>query len=135
MATGKSVPGVYQKLGVDPVIHGAGTTTRYSGSLMRPETIEAMREASQAFVNIGELNQAAGEAIARMVGAEAAFITAGAAAGLVLQAAACIAGGDPAKIVRLPDTTGMKNELIIQRAHRFGYDQAFRTAGGVQYQN
>ena len=55
----------------------------------------------------------------------------GAAAGLVLQAAACIAGDDPAKITRLPDTTGMKNELIIQRAHRFMYDQTLRLVGGV----
>jgi L-seryl-tRNA(Ser) seleniumtransferase len=89
-----------------------------------------MREASQTFVNIDELNQAAGEAVARMLGAEAALVTGGAAAGLVLQAAACIAGDDPAKIAQLPDTTGMKNELIIQRAHRFPYDQVFRVAGG-----
>ncbi|MGQ4807313.1 D-glucosaminate-6-phosphate ammonia lyase [Candidatus Entotheonellaceae bacterium PAL068K] len=125
------IPGVYQKLGVKPIIHGAGTTTRYGGSLMRPETIEAMREASQAFVNVDELNEAAGEAIARLLGAEAALVTAGAASGLVLQAAACIAGDDPAKIAQLPDSTGMKNELIIQCAHRFMYDQMFRVAGGV----
>jgi len=52
MPTGKPIPSIYQKLGVRPVIHGAGTTTRYGGSLMRPETIAAMQEASQAFVNI-----------------------------------------------------------------------------------
>jgi uncharacterized pyridoxal phosphate-dependent enzyme len=131
MASARPVPAVYQKLGVKPIIHGAGTTTRYSGSLLRPEVLEAMREASQVYVNIDELNAAAGEAIARMIGAEAALVTGGAAAGLVLQAAACIAGDDPAKITRLPDTTGMKNELIIQRTHRFTYDQAFRVAGGV----
>jgi D-glucosaminate-6-phosphate ammonia-lyase len=131
MPTAKPVPAVYQKLGVKPIIHGAGTTTRYSGSLLRPEVLEAMREASQVYVNIDELNAAAGEAIARMIGAEAALVTGGAAAGLVLQAAACIAGDDPAKITRLPETTGMKNELIIQRIHRFTYDQAFRIAGGV----
>ena len=131
MLTTRPVPAIYQKLGVKPIIHGAGTTTRYSGSLLRPEVLEAMREASRVFVNIDELNEAAGEAIARMIGAEAAFVTAGAAAGLVLQAAACITGDDPAKIIRLPDTTGMKHQLIIQRAHRFTYDQAFRQAGGV----
>jgi D-glucosaminate-6-phosphate ammonia-lyase len=131
MSIARPVPDVYQKLGVKPIIHGAGTTTRYSGSLLRPEVIEVMREASQAYVNIDELNDAAGEAIARMIGAEAALVTGGAAAGLVLQAAACIAGDDPAKITRLPDTTGMKNELIIQRMHRFTYDQAFCLAGGV----
>jgi L-seryl-tRNA(Ser) seleniumtransferase len=66
-----------------------------------------------------------------MLGAEAAFVTAGASSGLILQAAACIAGADPAKITRLPDTTGMRNEIVIQRAHRFAYDQAYRVAGGV----
>jgi D-glucosaminate-6-phosphate ammonia-lyase len=131
MPTTRPVPDVYQKLGVKPIIHGAGTTTRYSGSLLRPEVLEAMREASQVYVNIDELNDAAGEAIARLIGAEAALVTGGAAAGLVLQAAACIAGDDPARITRLPDTTGMKNELIIQRTHRFMYDQALRIAGGV----
>ena len=90
-----------------------------------------MREASRALVNLDELNEAAGAAIARMLGAEAAFVTAGASAGLILQAAACIAGADPAKITRLPDTRGMRNEIVIQRAHRFAYDQAYRVAGGV----
>lgn len=122
---------LYDRLGVRRVIHGAGTTTRYGGSLLRPEALEAMREASQTLVNLDELNAAAGAAIARMLGAEAAFVTAGASSGLVLQAAACIAGDDPAKITRLPETTGMRNEIVIQRAHRFAYDQAYRVAGGV----
>lgn len=123
--------GVYEKLGVRPVIHGAGTTTRYGGSIMRPETIEVMREAAQRLVNIDELNEAAGAAIARMLGAPAALVTAGSTAGLVLQAAACMTGDDPAKITRLPDTTGMRREFVIQRAHRFSYDQAYRVPGGV----
>ena len=58
-------------------------------------------------------------------------MSAGASSGLILQAAACIAGTDPAKITRLPDTRGMRNEIVIQRAHRFAYDQAYRVAGGV----
>jgi L-seryl-tRNA(Ser) seleniumtransferase len=124
-------PAIYRKLGVRRVIHASGTTTRYGGSLLRPEALETMREASQALVNIDELNAAAGAAIARMLDAEAAFVTAGASAGLILQAAACIAGDDPAKITRLPDTRGMRNEIVIQRAHRFAYDQAYRVAGGV----
>ena len=131
MPTDKPVPHVYQKLGVAPVIHGAGTTTRYGGSLMRPETIAAMQEAAQTFVNIDEVNAAAGEAIARMLGAEAALVTGGAASGLVLQAAACIAGDDPAKMARLPDGSGMKHEIVIQRTHRFMYDQALRIGGAA----
>ena len=118
MTIARSVPDVYAKLGVRPVIHGAGTTTRYGGSLMRPETIEAMREAAQVLVNLDELNEAAGAAIARMLGAEAALVTAGSTAGLVLQAAACITGDNPAHIARLPDVTGLRHEFIIQRTHR-----------------
>jgi len=127
----RPVPAIYQRLGVRPIIHASGTTTRYGGSLLRPEALEAMREASHALVNIDELNDAAGAAIARMLGAQAAFVTAGASSGLILQAAACIAGDDPAKIARLPDTRGMRNEIVIQRAHRFAYDQTYRVAGGV----
>lgn len=123
--------GIYERLGVRRVIHGSGTTTRYGGSMLRPEVLETMREASRTLVNLDELNAAAGAAIARMIGAEGAFVSAGASSGLILQAAAVIAGDDPARITRLPDTTGMKNELIIQRAHRFAYDQAYRVAGGV----
>ena len=127
----KPMPEVYRRLGVQRVIHGAGTTTRYGGTMLRPEVLETMREASTALVNLDELNEAAGAAVARMLGAEAAFVTAGASAGLILQAAACIAGDDPAKITRLPDTRGLRNEIVIQRAHRFAYDQAYRVAGGV----
>jgi D-glucosaminate-6-phosphate ammonia-lyase len=123
--------GIYERLGVRRVIHGSGTTTRYGGSMLRPEVLDAMREASQMLVNLDELNAAAGAEIARMLGAEAAFVTAGASSGLILQAAACIAGDDPAKITRLPDTRGMRNEIVIQRAHRFAYDQAYRVPGGV----
>ena len=122
---------IYRRLGVRPVIHGSGTTTRYGGSRLRPEALAAMREASTTLVNLDELNEAAGAAIARLLGAEAAFVSAGASAGLLLQAAACIAGTDPAKITRLPDTRGMRNEIVIQRAHRFAYDQAYRVAGAV----
>ena len=123
--------GIYERLGVRRVIHASGTTTRYGGSLLRPEALEAMREASHTLVNLDELNAAAGAAIARMLGADAAFVTAGASSGLILQAAACIAGDDPSRITRLPDTRGMQNEIVIQRAHRFAYDQAYRVAGGV----
>src|SRR5215510_263321 len=131
MSIAPPLPAVYTRLGVRRVIHGAGTTTRYGGSLMRPEVIDAMREAGRALVNIDELNEAAGAAIAKMLGVEAALVTAGSAAGLVLQAAACITGDDPARIAQLPDVTGLRHEFVIQRAHRFSYDQCFRVPGGV----
>src|ERR1700746_2864145 len=107
MTIAKSVPSVYAKLGVRPVIHASGTTTRYGGSRMRPETIEGMRGGSQVLVHIDALDAAAGAVIAKMIGAEAALVTAGSAAGLVLQAAACITGDDPARIAPLPDVTGL----------------------------
>src|SRR5439155_722105 len=91
---------------------------------------EQSRALRQALILNGvDVNGA--RALARMLGAEAAFVTAGASSGLILQAAACIAGDDPAKITRLPDTSGMRNEIVIQRAHRFAYDQAYRVAGGT----
>ena len=97
---------------------------------MPPAVVNAMEDASRWFVDMHELNQKAGEVIAKFTGAEAGLVTAGSAAGMVLEAAACIAGTDPAKIDKLPDTTGMKNEIIIHRAHRVNYDHNFRAAGG-----
>src|SRR5262249_43855723 len=131
MTIGKAVPSVYAKLGVRPVIHASGTTTRYGGSRMRSETIEAMREAAQALVSIDELNEAAGAAIARMLGAEAALVMAGSAAGLVLQAGAGIAGGGPPPVRRLAGRAGTRPAVRVQRAHRFSYDQSFRVPVGV----
>ncbi len=120
---------IYRSLGVRPIINATGTTTLYGGTKTRPEALQAMVEAARILVNVDELNLEAGKAIAELTGAEAGLVTNGAAAGLVLQAAACIAGSDPKKMARLPDTEGMKNEFIIQRCHRFPYDQAYRAAG------
>ena len=120
---------LYRSLGVRPIINAAGTTTLFGGTRTRPESLEAMAKAARVLVNLDELNLHAGKVIAEMTGAEAGLVTNGAAAGLVLQAAACIAGSDMEKMARLPDTEGMKNEFIIQRCHRFPYDQAYRLAG------
>ena len=121
---------IYQQLGVTPVIHASGSLTRLGGTRTRPEVLEVMVEAARVLVDLGELNEKAGQVIARLTGAEAGFVCSGAAGGLVLQAAACIAGSDPVKMHRLPDSEGMKNEIIIQNIHRFQYDQAYRAAGG-----
>ena len=96
---------------------------------MSPVVIRAMREAAESFVRIEDLQEAAGRVIAEITGAEAGYVTSGAAAGLTLGMAACMAGLDPLKMNRLPDTEGMKNEVIIQRAHRNDYDHALRAAG------
>lgn len=120
---------VYRELGVRPLINAAGTYTMLGGSLLRPEALEAMQSAARQFINIVELHQAVGKRIAERVGCEAALVTAGAASALTLATAACVAGKDPEKIRRLPDTAGMKNEVIIQKAHRYGYDHAVRNVG------
>jgi len=124
-----SAENIYQFLGVKSVISATGTVTAYGGSRLRPEVIDAMNKASQTMVNIDELNMAAGKVIAHHTGAEAGLVTSGAAGGLVLQAAAVVAGTDPVNMSRLPDTTGMKNEIIIHKSQRFPYDQCYLSVG------
>ena len=120
---------VYEKLGVQSLINGVGTVTRYGGSIMPLEVVEAMAEAARSYVDLDELQRKAGEVVARCTGAEAGYVCAGAAAGLVLGTAACVAGSDPAKIRRLPDTTGMKNEVVMFKSQRNGYDHSIRSVG------
>jgi L-seryl-tRNA(Ser) seleniumtransferase len=120
---------VYEELGVRPVINAAGTLTRLGGLPLPEAVVRAMAEASTACVAMEELEEAAGRVIAEATGAEAGFVTAGAAAGLTLSAAACLAGMDVARMDRLPDTTGMPNEIVVHRAHRTSYDHAVRAAG------
>ncbi len=120
---------IYQRLGVAPIINAAGSITRLGGSRTRPETLELMSQAARVMVNIDDLNRAAGKELARLTGAEAGFVCCGAAGGLVLQAAAVIAGNDPVKMRQLPDTDGLRNEIVIHTMHRFPYDQAYRAAG------
>ena len=122
---------VYARLGVRPIVNARGMNTMASGSLMPKPVLDAMSEAATAFVDMAELNARAGVHIARLVGVEGAHVTSGSAGGLLLAAAACITGSDPERISRLPDTTGMRNEIVIQRCDRIQYDQALRTAGAV----
>jgi len=120
---------VYRSRGVHPIINAAGTVTKLGGSRTRPEAIETMAEASETLVDMADLNAQAGKIVAEITGAEAGFVCNGSASGLILQAAAVLAGNNPAKMQRLPDTDSMKNEIIIQTAHRFPYDQSYRVAG------
>jgi uncharacterized pyridoxal phosphate-dependent enzyme len=123
--------GIYEDLGIEPIINAGGTLTTLGGSLMLPEVVEAMAQASRAFVPMHELHLAAGRRIAEWTGVEAAHVCAGAAAGIALMAAACMAGADADRIRQLPDTTGIKSRFVVQRNHRHGYDQALRVAGGT----
>lgn len=122
--------GVYEDLGVKPIINATGVFTRLSGCLMAPEVVRAMVEASKQFVCIEELQYAAGKVIAEITGAHAGYVCTGAYAGIVLSIAACITGLDPEKMNRLPNTEGMKNEVIMEKAHRNSYDHAVEIAGG-----
>lgn len=120
---------IYDKLGIKKLINAEGTLTSLGGSVMDPAVMDAMTEASRYFVDLNELLEKSGEYVANLLGLEAAYITSGAAAGLTLSTAACITGTDPAKIRQLPDLQGLKNEVLIQKSHRNGYDHAVRQAG------
>jgi len=119
----------YADLGVRPVINAWGTVTVMGGSTMPAEVLAAMAEAGRHYVPIHELQEAAGQYIAKCLGVEGAFISAGAAAGMALAAAACMAGTDPAHRAQLPNTEGLKNEIVVFRSMRSNYDQGFRVAG------
>jgi D-glucosaminate-6-phosphate ammonia-lyase len=121
--------GVYADLGLTPVINVAGTATRVGGPLMHPAAVAAMAEAARACVPLDQLEGAASTVISEVTGAEAGYVTAGAAAGLTLGAAACLTGLDLAKMERLPDTGGMPNEIVVCREQRNGYDHSLRAAG------
>jgi D-glucosaminate-6-phosphate ammonia-lyase len=120
---------VYTRLGVRPLINGVGTVTVLGGSLMPPEVLQAMNEAAQHFVNIPELQKKAGARIAELIGVPAAMVTAGAASGITVGTAACVTLGDSQKIQRLPDTAGMKNEVIVQKSHHSGYEAQILVVG------
>jgi D-glucosaminate-6-phosphate ammonia-lyase len=123
------VASIYEELGVQPFINAAGAYTNFGGALMRQEVLEAMQEASRQSLSITELQDAVGKRISAMLNCESALVTAGCASSLALATAACVAGKDPDKIRRLPETSGMKNEVILQKAHRFDYDHAIRNVG------
>jgi len=122
-------PSVYDRLGVRTRINAKGTYTFLTGSLMPPEVSQAMEEASHHYVWLPELHEAVGKKLAEMLGVEAAMVTSGAAGAIMLGTAACVAGKDPEKIKQLPDITGMKSEVIIQKTHRNAFDHAIRNVG------
>jgi len=119
---------VYSRLGVKTIINCRGTWTYLSGSLQFPEVHEAQAEAGRYFVNMVELQRAVGRRLAELTGAESGLITSGAAGAMAVATAACMAGADPKKIWQLPDTTGMKNEVVMVGG-RSAFDSAIRLAG------
>ena len=120
---------IYERLGVATIINAKGPATRLSGGILPDAVAQAMLEASQACVDMAELQACASQVIARVTGAEAGYVTSGAAAGLLLGTAACVTGLDPGRMGRLPDTRGMRNQVVVVRSQRNFYDHAIRGAG------
>jgi L-seryl-tRNA(Ser) seleniumtransferase len=129
MAKGVDATDIAGWLQLVPVINAAGTVTRLGASPIDADVIAAMAAASQLSVDMAELQARASRIISQCTGAEAGIVTAGAMAGLLAGAAACIAGLDPIKMAKLPDTDGMRNEFIVARSHRNSYDHGVRAAG------
>jgi len=119
----------FKELGVRPLINAAGSYTFLTASLMPPESVQAWEYGTKHYVRLDDLHNAVGRRIAEMLGAEGALVSAGAASALTLGTAACLTGKNAEFIQRLPDTTGMKSEYIIQKSHHFGYEHAVRNCG------
>jgi L-seryl-tRNA(Ser) seleniumtransferase len=119
----------FRELGVRPFINAAGTYTAMTASLMPPEVMAAINYASTQYVMLDELHDRVGQRVATLLRCEAAMVTSGAASALTLGTAGVLTGTDRQKTVDLPDLSGMKSEVIIQKAHRFGYEHAVRNCG------
>ncbi len=121
---------VYKELGVKTYINAWDTMSIIGGSRMEQPTLDAMREAAHEFVELAQLQRRVGEELARLTHNEAAYITCGASAGILLSSAVCMAGGaNQALLKQLPDTTGMKNEILVMAGHRNSYDFAIKVSG------
>ena len=127
--TGDGDSNIYARLGARPVINAGGNTTVWGGSTPSPAVMRAMEEAGSSFVEMQEILETSGARIADLLGVEAAYITAGCYAALVLSTAACLTGNDPEKAAQLPDTSGLKDEIILQEKQRYGYDRAYTMPG------
>jgi uncharacterized pyridoxal phosphate-dependent enzyme len=120
---------IYERLGVRRVVNASTTYTALGGSLMPPEVLQAMCSAAGGFVDMHELHLAAGRRLAELTRNEAAYVTAGCAAALVLATLACRTGGDPRVIARMPHAPDLPDEVVMHTAHRMPYDPALRLAG------
>jgi len=119
----------FKEIGVKPFINAAAAYSTLGGRNMWPEVVAAMDYARERNVIMKELQDAVGKRIASLIGCEAAMVTGGACSAMTLGTAACLTGTDQEAITRIPNLTGMKNEVIIQKAHRNVYDHAVRNCG------
>ena len=123
-------PNIFQSIGVEPIINCRGTFTIIGGSIERPEVRAAMEAASKDFVQYDELADGVGKRLAEITGAEWGMVSSGCAAGMKHITAACVTGGNPEKLVRIPDLAGFnKTEVVIPRPSRNVYDHAIRNIG------
>jgi len=122
---------IFKKLDLKPGINAWGTVTKLGGTRLAPEVTQAMTEAAVSFIPMHEFHKKAGEYTAGLLGVEACCITCGAAAGLAISSAACMTRGERSKVLQLPDTTGMSNEILMLKSHRILYDQALSLSGAV----
>ena len=122
-------PDIYSLFGVKPFINCTSTYTINGGSAMLPEVIEAMNSAAFYPVNFDELMEAAGKRLSELLQVESAMVSSGTAGAMTCATLACVAGGDPEKMQQLPDTTGIKNEVVVPRWSRSVYDHAVRSTG------
>lgn len=121
---------IYRAIGVEPIINCRGTFTIIGGSVERPEVLAAYKQASRHFVQYDELAEGVGRRLAEITGAEWGMIPAGCAAGIKHVTAACVTGGNPEKLIRIPDLRGMdKTQVIMPRYARNAYDHAVRNIG------
>jgi uncharacterized pyridoxal phosphate-dependent enzyme len=118
------------ELGVEKLVNGYGSVATIGGTIVSDDVIDAMKEVSKSFVVMEELHKAAGEHISSKIGAEAAYITSGAGAGIVLSVAACITRGNTEAMLHLPDTDHSASEVLIQKLHRSTFDYLATLAGG-----
>ena len=131
-APGPLTPGpeIYQSIGVEPVINCRGTFTIIGGSVELPEVRAAMDAATQYFAQLDEIADAVGRRLAELTHAEWGMVSSGCAAGLKHVTAACVTGGNPEKLIRIPDLTGMdRTEVVVPRSSRTAYDHAIRNIG------
>lgn len=119
----------FKELGVVPFINAAGTFTTMTASLMPPEVMQAIQYASRYYVHLPKLQDAVGARIATLCGAESAMVTSGCAGALFCGTAGCVTGTDQQKVLRIPHLEGMKNEVLVQKTHRFPYDHSVRGVG------
>ena len=127
--TASTPSALYASLGLKPVINGVGVVTVLGGSIMPPEVLRAMEDASKYFISVPELEKKVGARIAELLKVPAAMVTCGAASAITVGTAACFSRNDPAKLRQLPNRDGIRYEVIQQKSHRSGYEHQMELCG------